>query len=131
LICYEAIFPAHVVASGSIRPQWLLNITNDAWFGISSGPYQHLASARLRAVEEGLPLVRAANDGVSAVFDGYGRARVETPLGVSAVADSDLPKPVEGSTVFARLGNWSLLVVLIISVSVFPLFTKRWVRNSL
>ena len=130
LICYEAIFPAHVVAANGARPEWLLNITNDAWFGISSGPYQHLAAARMRAVEEGLPLVRAANNGVSAVFDGYGRTRVETSLGGSAVVDSDLPKSVKGSTVFARTGNWLLLVILSISVSVFPIFPKNRVRTT-
>src|SRR5207302_10371526 len=75
LICYEVIFPAAVTGPGA-RPRWLLNVTNDAWFGLSTGPHQHLVSARLRAVEEGLPMIRAANTGISAVIDAYGQVLV-------------------------------------------------------
>lgn len=93
LICYEIIFPSAVLDGGE-RPQWLLNVTNDGWFGNSTGPYQHLQQARVRAVEEGLPLVRAANTGVSAVVDPYGRVRDSLPLNVAGIIDSGLPRAI-------------------------------------
>jgi apolipoprotein N-acyltransferase len=117
LICYEAIFPGHVVDAGS-DAKWLLNITNDGWFGTSSGPYQHFAAARLRAVEEGLPLVRAANTGISAVVDAYGRVLAHLALNRTGVIDAPLPKALENRTLFSRLGDWSVLILLIATFSV-------------
>jgi len=112
LICYEAIFP-HGMDVGGQRPAWLLQITNDAWFGSHSGPYQHLAQAQFRAVEQGLPLVRAANTGVSAVIDGYGRVVDSLPLGKAGHLDVRLP-PALPPTVYSRLGDVPVLVFLIV-----------------
>lgn len=103
LICYEIVFPGAIVPSED-RPGWLLNVTNDAWFGISPGPYQHFQQARARAIEEGLPLVRAANNGISAVVDPLGRVVHQLPLGVEGVLDSPLPRPL-APTIYARLGD--------------------------
>jgi len=111
LICYEVIFPGNVARSDD-RPAWLLNVTNDAWFGISSGPHQHLASARMRAVEEGLPLVRAANTGISAVFDGYGRRVATLGLGEEGVIDAPLPVALGAPPLYSRMGDWVLGVLL-------------------
>ncbi len=103
LICYEIIFPGAVVPAGE-RPGWLLNVTNDAWFGISSGPYQHFQQSRVRAIEEGLPLVRAANNGISAVVDPFGRIVRELALGTEGVLDSPLPLAAP-ATMYARFGD--------------------------
>ena len=102
LICYEVIFPGRVVHRGD-RPAWLLNITNDAWYGNSSGPRQHLDAARMRAVEEGLPLARAANTGISAAFDGAGRRLARLGWGVAGTIVVALPGPLP-ETLFGRLG---------------------------
>lgn len=102
LICYEAIFPEAAFAAGE-RPDWLVNVTNDAWFGTSSGPPQHLAQARLRAIEQGLPLARAANTGISALVDPYGRIEQALPLGVAGVIDGTLPAPLAPPP-YARIG---------------------------
>jgi apolipoprotein N-acyltransferase len=101
LICYEVIFPGAVTPDP--RPEWLVNVTNDAWFGLSAGPYQHLAAARLRAVEEGLPLVRAAQTGISAVYDSLGRVQARLGLGETGVVAARLPAP-RVATAFAHLG---------------------------
>jgi apolipoprotein N-acyltransferase len=104
LICYEIIFPGNVVPPGE-RPGWLVNLTNDGWFGYSTGPYQHFQQARVRAIEEGLPLVRAANTGISAVVDPLGRVVRALPLATEGVLDAALPQAIE-PTLYARAGDW-------------------------
>ncbi|WP_374378047.1 apolipoprotein N-acyltransferase [Dongia sp.] len=121
-ICYEVIFPGAVVDETQ-RPDWLVNITNDGWFGNSPGPYQHFTSARFRAVEEGIPLVRAANTGISGVIDAYGRIEVETKLGESAVIDVALPKAQEQPTIFASNGIW--IPLLLVAIALIPIVARR------
>ena len=116
LICYEAIFPGQVTA-GDSRPGWLLNITNDGWFGNTAGPYQHLQAARLRAVEEGLPLVRAANTGISAVIDPLGRYVGRLALGTEGVLQAALPGALR-RTPYSAIGDWTMILVLIISLGI-------------
>jgi apolipoprotein N-acyltransferase len=133
LVCYEIIFPGdavprseragwlydHVgryvdwpfVAGSGERPGWLLNLTNDGWFGASAGPYQHFQQARVRAIEEGLPLVRAANTGISAVVDPLGRVITSLPLGTEGVLDAPLPHAIP-PTVYARAGDGPLAVMV-------------------
>lgn len=110
LICYEIIFPGQVV-SPSARPGWIVNVTNDAWFGTSSGPYQHLSQVRLRAVEQGLPVARAANTGISAVVDAYGRIVASKALNTGGVIDAPLPAALD-PTPYSRFGDWILALML-------------------
>ena len=116
LICYEAVFSRHLL-TGPDRPQWLLQVTNDAWFGTVSGPWQHLAQARLRAIESGLPLMRAANTGVSAVIDARGQVRAELGLNRAGRIDAALPGALP-PTPWARLGDWPAVLAAAAAVLV-------------
>ncbi|MBV8242761.1 MAG: apolipoprotein N-acyltransferase [Hyphomicrobiales bacterium] len=145
LVCYEIIFPGNAVprserkgwlyrhvgryfdwpsvtGSGE-RPGWLLNLTNDGWFGASAGPYQHFQQARIRAIEEGLPLVRAANSGISAVVDPLGRIVKSLPLGAEGVLDAPLPQPV-AATLYARWGD--ALVGVVVAIAFLGVLGSRW-----
>ncbi len=131
LICYEAIFP-HDLIDRAKRPGVIINVTNDGWFGRSTGPYQHLAQARLRAIEQGLPVVRAANTGISAVIDGYGRYVRRLPLLEAGVIDSGLPVAL-AATPYARWGDAIaavLIALLAISVYFSRLRTNRVARRQ-
>jgi apolipoprotein N-acyltransferase len=108
LICYEAIFPEEI-SRGDDR-KWLLNLTNDAWFGDSAGPYQHMLQARLRAVEQGLPLIRVANTGISAVIDAHGIIRASLPLNTRGVIETALPAALP-PTVYSRFGDAAALLI--------------------
>lgn len=127
VICYEVIFPAAVTGPGA-RPRWLLNVTNDAWFGLSSGPYQHLASARMRAVEEGLPMVRAANTGVSAIIDSYGRVLASLDMQQEGIIDHSLPA-ARDITPYGRWGDWVLLALLVIA-SIVLIVSSRFAESE-
>ncbi|KWT67064.1 Apolipoprotein N-acyltransferase [Hyphomicrobium sulfonivorans] len=125
LICYEAIFPAEVV-QGATRPGLLVNVTNDGWFGDTTGPWQHFHQTRVRAVEEGLPIIRAANNGVSAVIDPQGRVVAMLGLNMRGVLDSDVPKAA-ASPIYARYGDgiFALLAALGFGVALMLRFPKR------
>jgi apolipoprotein N-acyltransferase len=126
-ICYEDIFPGAVLDAAR-RPGWLLNVTNDAWFGFSSGPFQHFAMARVRSVEQGLPLVRSANNGISGVIDPYGRIMKRLALDDVGVLDADLPAGLPENTVYGSMGDWILLLMLVAGAA--PLFRYRRLRQD-
>lgn len=111
LVCYEVLFPEEAALDGKKRPGFLLNVTNDAWYGTTSGPFQHLAISRTRAVEQGLPLLRAANTGMSAVIDARGRMIAMLPLNQTGRLDAPLP-PAAQPTLFARHGSTTWIFVL-------------------
>lgn len=119
LICYEAVFAQDVNAAPA-RPRLLLQITNDAWFGRVSGPYQHLAQARLRAVEQGLPMVRSANTGVSAMIGPRGEVRAQIALGQAGFVDALLP-PALPPTVYAKTGDWPMAALIVAILAAFGL----------
>lgn len=127
LICYEVIFPGAAVPRED-RPGWIVNLTNDGWFGVSTGPYQHLQQARLRAIEEGLPIVRAANTGISAVIDPLGRITAQLPLGTEGVLDAGLPQALP-PTPYARIGDLPLAAIMAIC-AIFVFRRRRTARKS-
>ncbi len=112
LICYEAVFAQDVNAVPS-RPDMLIQITNDAWFGTQSGPYQHLVQARMRAAEQGLPMLRAANTGITAVIDPYGQMRERIALGETGVVNALLPQAL-AATLYSRTGDWPVFLFCIL-----------------
>ncbi len=119
LVCYEVIFPRAILNPAQPRPGWIINVTNDAWYGNTSGPYQHLETARFRAIEEGIPLVRVANSGISAVFDAYGHMMGPLKLNEKGVSDLWLPSPTRLVPFYARWGDWvtlgSIAILLILA----------------
>jgi apolipoprotein N-acyltransferase len=130
LVCYEAIFPGAVIDPAK-RPQWLLNVTNDAWYGVSSGPFQHLAIARVRAVEEGLPLVRAANNGVSAVIDPFGRigrridGEVAARLDLDSIGVLDAPLPrALGTTPYERFRDEIFFAAALLILAIAAILSR-------
>ena len=126
LICYEAIFPGDV-ASRDDRPGWMINLTNDGWFGNSTGPYQHLQQARVRAIEQGLPMVRAANTGISAVIDPVGRIVARLGLGVEGVLDSSLPSAI-APTIYTRLGD--IPAAVMVAAGLLVVLRRRVVKRT-
>jgi apolipoprotein N-acyltransferase len=123
LICYESLFPAFV-ANDKPRPQWIANLSNDAWFGRTSGPWQHLNLASYRAIEEGLPMVRATPTGVSAVIDAYGRPLQRLGQGVRGVIDADLPAAIAAPP-YRTLRDWPFWIAIALLLAV----STRWVRR--
>jgi apolipoprotein N-acyltransferase len=123
LICYEAIFPGEVV-QGTARPGLMLNVTNDGWFGDTTGPWQHFHQSRVRAVEEGVPLVRSANNGVSAVIDGQGRVLALLPLNVRGVIDSGVPVAMAPPP-YARFGDWTFVALALVLASWACVMTRK------
>lgn len=127
LICYEVIFPG-AVTDPVDRPAWMLNVTNDGWYGYSSGPFQHFQIARLRAVEEGLPLVRVANTGISGIVDGYGRVTARLGLEQKGVLDAPLPKALDAATFYARWRDLPLAALLALLLAVTIVIGRRRTR---
>ena len=130
LICYEVIFSNHVKNQEHL-PTLLINVTNDAWFGVSLGPYQHLAMAKMRSIEEGLPLIRAANTGISAVFDAFGQEIAKTTLNQKTVLDVNLPKPLINQTFFSRYGYKPFHLISGFLVFFYGVISVRFKRSNI
>jgi len=129
LICYEALFPGFTrdaARRAGERPAWILNVSNDAWFGVTSGPLQHLNMASYRAIEEGLPIVRSTPTGVSAVGDAFGRVQPGARLGLGAlgVIDARLP-PALPPTLYVRFGDLPFALLLLLSAGVGLIARRR------
>ncbi|SEM67209.1 apolipoprotein N-acyltransferase [Loktanella fryxellensis] len=124
LICYEGIFAEEIATPE--RPRLLMMITNDAWFGKGAGPAQHLMQARLRSIEQGLPMVRSANTGISAMIDAHGRIRAMIPLDQAGYVDAALPAAL-GPTAYVRWGDWPVLALVLTGLAALAA-RRRWRR---
>ena len=129
LICYEAVFPLSLPLDGT-RPQWLVNVTNDAWFGTSAGPRQHLEQTRFRAIEEGVPLVRAANTGISAIIDARGNVLSHLGLDAIGVLTAPLPRALE-PTLYARWGDIAFGVLIAGLLIAITLDVQKYAKNTM
>ena len=123
-ICYEIIFP-HQIFNPQEKPEWLINLTNDGWYGISSGPYQHLAATQLRAAEEGLTILRSANSGISALINRYGKILARLDLNQRASLDVYLPQQLQVNTLYNRFGNLIPLILALINILAALLFNRK------
>ncbi|WP_424980396.1 apolipoprotein N-acyltransferase [Leisingera sp. S232] len=128
LICYEAVFPQDVNAAAA-RADMLVQITNDAWFGTRSGPYQHLVQARMRALEQGLPMIRAANTGVSAMIAPDGKLTDSLPLGEAGFIDAVLPAPLP-PTLYSRTGDWPVFLLCLLIAAAGFVLSRGHARRS-
>jgi len=114
-ICYEIIFP-HQIINPQNKPQWLINLTNDGWYGVSSGPYQHMVSTQLRAIEEGITIIRSANSGISGIINRYGKIISSLPLHQENILDIYLPKKLEVKTIYNSYGNITIIIICLINL---------------
>lgn len=128
LICYESIFPSRVVDEND-RPDMLINVTNDGWYGVTHGPFQHFAIARMRAVEEGLPLLRVANTGITAAVDSHGRVEALLPFAQKGVLDFNLKLIHANQTVYAIYHDFPLFLLLFALIFVCRLCAYRAVKS--
>lgn len=128
LVCYEVIFSGQITKENAQRPDWIVNVTNDAWYGVSPGPYQHLSQTVFRAIEEGLPLIRSTNTGFSAIIDPLGRILDQNQLFVASSQVSYLPLPAVAATIFSSNKHaifFALIVLLALSSLVSKFRAKR------
>jgi apolipoprotein N-acyltransferase len=123
-ICYETIFPHRMPRPGTDRVGWMVQLTNDAWFGASAGPWQHFHQARMRTIEQGLPLARAANTGISAVIDARGRVVTSLPLLEAGAIQAPLPGALP-PTLYARSGDLPWMAAVLAALGLAALGSRR------
>ena len=128
LICYEVIFPSKVTDKNN-RPEWIAVLTNDGWYGISAGPYQHLVAAQLRAVEEGISVVRSANSGISAVIDPFGRISAKIDLAKKGFVDAKIPQSLS-PTFYAEHGNLTILIICMLILVLCGIINETIIKNQ-
>jgi apolipoprotein N-acyltransferase len=127
LVCYEGIFPEYAVDNNN-RPEWMLNVTNDAWFGMSTGPYQHFAMSRMRSVEQGMPLVRVANTGITAYIDEFGRIREQMGLETKGILDVSLSRSTLNGTIYTTYDRIIGFITICFSI-IFLVYCKKLMKN--